>query len=73
MQFIISHNIPNGGRGSHSNYYDSSFSISFNMSLAARHKLIVMKEGSLDQCTLSYPFLTCAGSSLFSALQAVLQ
>ena len=72
MRFIISHDIPNGGMAHKVKYYDSSISIHFHIkSLTARLKLIMMNYGSLDQCTLSYPFLACTGSSLFGALQAV--
>ena len=74
MRFIISRDILNGGVADMIKYYDSSISISFHIkSLAARLKLIMTNEGSLDRCTLLYPFLACAGSSLFSALQAVLE
>ena len=74
MQFIISRDIPNRGVAHIVKYFDSSISISFHIkSLAARLKLTMTNAGSLDWCTLSYPFLVCAGSSLFSALQAVLE
>ena len=74
MRFIISRDIPNGGMAYIVKYYDSNISTSFHIKrLAARLKLIMMNEGSLDQCTLSYPFLACTGSSLFSALPRVLE
>ena len=74
MRFIISRDIPNGGVAHMVKYYDSSISIYFHIkSLAAILKLIMTNEGSLDWRTLSYPFLACAGSSLFSALQTVLE
>ena len=74
MRFIILRDIPNGGLAHIVKYYDSSTLISFHIkSLAARFKLIMANEGFLNQCTLLYPFLACTGSSLFSALQAVLE
>ena len=74
MRFIISRDIPNGGVAHIVKCNDSSISVSFHIeSLAARLKLIMTNEGSLDRCTLSYHFLACAESSLFSALQAVLE
>ena len=55
-------------------HHSSSILISFHIkSLAARLKLIMMNEGSLDQCTLLYSFLACAGSSCFSIQEAMLE
>ena len=66
VQFIISHDITCPPLGK---YYDSSISISFHIKSSAAND----DEGCLDRCTLSYPFLVCAGSSLYSTLQTVLE
>ena len=61
------YDIPNGDMAHIVKHYDNCILISFHIkSLAARIKLIMMNEGSLDQCTLSYPFLACARSSFLS-------
>ena len=74
MQFIMSHDIPSGGVAHNSNDHNSSILISFHVkSLAARLKLIMINEGSLDWCTLLYPFLACAGTSCFSTQEAMLE